>query len=308
VFKERLIVVSGKGGVGKTVIASAIADFLARGGGRAGTSGRPPGEKTVLVSLDAQLDRHPIFDVPLTYEPEEAANNLWVMRVDASSAMREYVRRKVPFSGMYETFLKSRMFRDFAEAAPGFEELMCLGKIYDLATDSGFGKVVFDAPATGHLKTLIDVPAATLKAVLVGPLNHNARRIQDLLMDPDRTRVVLATLAEEMAVREAMELEAFCRERRVGVGPMIVNQRVLERFGEDEVAAMASVTEPGPALAIAMDAARREHQLASSQNESMTLLNKGRCPVWELPRVIDHEPAALLEGLVARLGEFDLDG
>jgi hypothetical protein len=57
-----------------------------------------------------------------------------------------------------------------------------------------------------------------------------------------------------------------------------------------------------------MDAARREHQLVSSQNESMTPLGKGRCAVWELPRVIDHEPAALLEGLVARLGEFDLDG
>ena len=157
------------------------------------------------------------------------------MRVDAFAAIREYVRRKVPFSGMYDTFLKSHMFRDFAEAAPGFEELMCLGKLYDLATDSDFDKVVFDAPATGHLKTLVDVPAATLKAVLVGPLNHNARKIQDLLMNPERTRVVLATLAEEMAVREVMELAAFLSERRMGVGPVVVNQRVTSRFSPGEV-------------------------------------------------------------------------
>jgi len=313
VFKERLIVVSGKGGVGKTVIASAIADSLARGHNQAAApsrpaGGKPAGEKTVLVSLDAQLDRHPVFDVPLSYEPEEAANNLWVMRVDAFSAVREYVRRKIPFSAMYETFLESRMFRDFAEAAPGFDELMCLGKIYDLATDSGFGKVVFDAPATGHLKTLIDVPAATLKAVLVGPLNHNARRIQDLLMDPERTRVVLATLAEEMAVREAMELEDFCRERRMRVGPVIVNQRVLGRFTDHEIEAMASITAPGATLSLAMEAAHREHQLAASQSESLAPLEDRRCAVWDLPRVIDHEPAALLEGLVTRLREFDLDG
>ncbi len=302
-FKERLIVVSGKGGVGKTVIASTIADLLARGAGPGQT-----GEKTVLVSFDAQFDRHPVFDVPLGYEPEEAASNLWVMRVDAFAAIREYVRRKVPFSGMYETFLKSRMFRDFAEAAPGFEELMCLGKLYDLATDSAFQRVVFDAPSTGHLKTLIDVPAATLKAVLVGPLNHNARKIQDLLMDPEKTRVVLATLAEELAVQETLELERFCRERRMGVGPVIVNQRVPDRFGAEEIQAMDSVTEPDSALAIAMEAARREHELAGSQKESAAPLSGSRCAVWNLPRVIDHEAAALLEGLVSHLAGIVRDG
>ena len=303
-FKERLIVVSGKGGVGKTVIASAIADILARSGGQ----GDRGGKKTVLVSFDAQFDRHPVFDVPLHYEPEEAAHNLWVMRVDALAAMREYVRRKVPFSGMYDAFLKSRMFRDFAEAAPGFEELMCLGKLYDLATDSGFERVVFDAPSTGHLKTLIDVPAATLKAVLVGPLNHNARRIQDLLMDPERTRVVLATLAEELAVREAMELEHFCRDRRMAVGPVIVNQRIVDRFGADEVAAMDSITESDSALSTAIAAARREFELAGSQSESIAPLADSRCDVWNLPRVIDHEAAALLEGLVSHLAGIVDDG
>ena len=288
-FRERLIVVSGKGGVGKTVVASAIADLCAREA------------KTVLVSFDGQTERHPLFDVPLTYEPQEAANNLWVMRVDAFAAIREYVHRKVPFSGMYDTFLNSRMFRDFAEAAPGFEELMCLGKLYDLATESGFSKVVFDAPATGHLKTLVDVPAATLKAVLVGPLNHNARRIQDLLMNPERTRVVLITLAEEMAVREALELEAFLAERRMGLGSMIVNQRVPSRFSTEEIKAMASITAPGPALVAAVEAARCESELAASQEAALGLLGSEARRLWELPRVIDHEPAALLTGLAGQL-------
>ncbi len=291
-----MIVVSGKGGVGKTVIAGAIADLCARE------------DRTVLVSFDGQTDRHPLFDVPLVYEPQEAANNLWVMRVDAFAAIREYVRRKVPFSGMYDTFLKSRMFRDFAEAAPGFEELMCLGKLYDLATDSAFSKVVFDAPATGHFRTLIDVPAATLQAVLVGPLNHNARKIQDLLMNPERTRVVLATLAEEMAVREALELETILRERRMGVGPMIVNQRVPSRFGPEEIEALGAITDPGPALLAAIEAAGAESALAASQDASLAPLADGARTLWQLPRIIDHEPAALLTGLVAHLSEQAANG
>lgn len=294
VFKERLIVVSGKGGTGKTVMAGAIADLCART------------EKTVLVSFEAQLDRHPLFDVPLQYEPVEAAANLWVMRVDAFAAIHEYVRRKMPFPGLYEAFLKSRMFRDFAEAAPGFEELMLLGKLYDLATSSDFDRVVFDAPATGHLKTLLDVPMATLKAVLVGPLNHNARRINDLLMDPERTRLVLITLAEEMAVREALELEAFCAERRMNVGPMIVNQRVTERFTAGEVQAMGELREEttSPELRAALISAAAEHETAMSQRVALAPLAPGKRTLWHVPRVIDHEAAALLDAVAGHLVEL----
>lgn len=291
-FEQQLVIVSGKGGVGKTVMAGAIATICARR------------YRTMLVSLDPHVDQHPFFDVPLGYEPVELAGNLSVMRVEALPAVREYVRRKVPFSGLYDAFLRSRMFRDFAEAAPGFEELMCLGKLYDLATDAGFERVVFDAPSTGHLRTLIDVPAATLKAVLVGPLNHNARRIQDLLMNPERTRVVLASLAEEMAVREALELESFCRDRRMKVGPVIVNQRVAGRLAADEVAALNDLLrgfpEPSEALRSAVDCALAEHDLAASQTEAVAPLAGSRT-VWTVSRCIDHEPEALLAAVVAEL-------
>ena len=147
-FEQRLIVVSGKGGTGRTVLSCALATLCARR------------RKTVLVSFDRQLDAHPILGVLLGYEPVNASRGLDVMRIDALSAIREYARRRLPLARVYDAFLKSRMFRDFAEAAPGFEELMCLGKLYDLVTESGYERVIFDAPATGHLRTLVDVPAA----------------------------------------------------------------------------------------------------------------------------------------------------
>ena len=83
-----------------------------------------------------------------------------------------------------------------------------------------FDRVVFDAPATGHLRTLLGVPMAVQRAVQVGPVNHVAGRIRDLLLDTDRTHVCVATLAEEMPVREAQDLvtlyrSSHCRVQRI---------------------------------------------------------------------------------------------
>ena len=243
-----------------------------------------------------------MLDVPLDYEPVPAAHGLAVLRVEALAAVREYVRRRLPFSGLYDAFLTSRMFRDFAEAAPGFEELMCLGKLYDLAESSRYAHVVFDAPATGHMKTLIDVPAATLEAIQVGPLNHNARRIQDLLLDPDRCRVILVTLPEEMAVSEALELRAFCAERRMGLGPIVVNQFVKDHFDPAELSGMERIQNPSPALRGAVDCVREEIALSESHASAVARL-RDLGPLL-VPRFVDHTPAALLRGIDASLGQL----
>lgn len=290
-FSERLIIVTGKGGVGKSALASAIA--------LRGSRSRP----TVLVTTETHETRHPFLEVPLGYEPVPARPGLAVCRVEGLAAVREYVRRKVPFAGVYDAFLRSRTFRDFAEAAPGFEELMCLGKIYDLATGADFQQVVFDAPSTGHFRSLMDVPAATLDAVRVGPLNHNARRIQDLLLDPERTAVVVVALAEEMAVREATELESFCRKARMGFAGVFVNQSVEARFRAAELEALDRLADTAPELVESVRVVRAEAALAASQKEALELFEPGMRPV-KVPRFIDYTPAALIEHIAAVFDDF----
>ena len=196
---HRLVIVTGKGGVGKSLLASTLAALCA-----------DRGLNTILVTLDTRDDRHPVLDVPLEYTPYQVAPRFAVSRVDAFAAVAEYARSTLPLSMFYEGFFRSRTFRDFATAAPGFEDLMCLGKLYNLAVQSEFDRVIFDAPATGHFRELLEVPALTQRAVRVGPLNHNARKIQDLLLDAERTHVLVATLAEEMPVQEAMEIVDRC--------------------------------------------------------------------------------------------------
>ena len=285
---HRLIIVSGKGGVGKSVLAAAVARNSAAAGRR-----------TVLVTLDTRDERHPLLDVPLRYQPQPTALGFSVSRVDAFQAAAEYARRTLPFGGVYESFFKGKAFRDFAAAAPGFEELMCLGKLYNLAVQSDFDRVVFDAPATGHLRDLLAVPRLTQQAVRVGPLNHNARKIEDLLLDPDRTRVLIATLAEEMPVREALELLTLCRdEMRMGVGPVLVNRRVPARCTSRELEA-ARGTASGAAAAHLLDEGERAREAVETQSAALEPLAAARGATLEIPRITQprYDAGALVEAV-----------
>jgi anion-transporting ArsA/GET3 family ATPase len=211
---QRLIVLSGKGGVGKTTLSAAVALRLARAG-----------QRVVLVTLDTRESRHPVFGVPLDYLPQQAHETLWVARVDPISALVDYSRSRLPLGGLYEPVLRSRAVRDFTGALPGFEELMLLGRLYNLAVELEFDRVVFDAPALGHLRQLIEVPAAMQRAMPAGPVHHVAKRIAGLLFDPERTVVLPVTLPEQMPVSEALELLAFCRDRYgMALGPVLINR------------------------------------------------------------------------------------
>ncbi|MDZ7670531.1 MAG: ArsA-related P-loop ATPase [Gammaproteobacteria bacterium] len=287
---------TGKGGVGKSVLAAGMARCSAERGLR-----------TVLVTLDTRSERHPVIDVPLAYKPAQTSHGFAVSRVDAFQAAAEYARRSLPFGAMYEAFFKGRMFHDFAAAAPGFEELMCLGKLYNLAMQSAYDRVIFDAPSTGHLKNLLAVPAATQRAVRVGPLNHNARKIEDLLLDPDRTRILVATLAEDMPLREAMETVSLCRdELRMGLAAVLVNRRLPRRFADSELAAAGSLERAdslSQAAAGMLAAGRNELAECASQDESLRPLQGLGVDTVAVPRIVQHayDGDALIEDVAPYL-------
>ena len=126
-------------------------------------------------------------------------------------------------------------------------------------------------------------------------------------MDPERTRLVLITLAEEMAVCEAGELLGFGGERRMAVGPLIVNQRVRTRFTEEEVAALQKLNEPSAELQVTIDCALAEFRLSRSQDLALASLGDlpDRTPIYEVPRGPSHEPDALLDRIRRALLDRD---
>ena len=295
-----LHLISGKGGVGKTRVAALLAQqFAARG------------EKTLLVSFEETGRAHPIFPVTPAYEPVSVAEDLFVSRVDAREALLEYVRRRMTFSLVYETALKNPLVGGFLTALPIFEELMCLGKLYDLTTDPGspFDRVVFDAPATGHCQILLNIPTVAAQTLLAGPVHRSALEIQAMLRDPAITELLIVTLPEETPVREAAMLARYARESaRVRVPAVLVNRMVPQRFAGAEGQALKDLfqdTAAGDGLALAREAVSLERSIALEQAAQVEALqaeiDAGAQRVIELPEVVDRDDPAFASALAAVL-------
>ena len=206
--------------------------------------------------------------------------------------------------GLYDWFLNSTTLEHFTQAAPGFEELMCLGKLYDLVSDSKYDLIVFDGPATGHAALMLRVPGATVAAVRTGPLHHNALKIQLMLENDIKTRVVIVALAEEMAVREASELATYVTdELAMHLGPMIVNRVTQQLFDRGEVDALRATTGASAALLRMTRTASARFERASAEAQYIATLREGHKRLIEVPRVVlaRHDSKALIDGIVASL-------
>jgi anion-transporting ArsA/GET3 family ATPase len=288
---QKLLIVTGKGGVGKSTVAAALALACAA-----------RGERTLLVVPASADEPHPVFGSIVRYEPAPVRANLFASRVDGHSALKEYVRRTLWPARLYDWVVDSRALVHFTEAAPGFDELMCMGKVYELCKDSAFQRIVFDAPSTGHALLMLRVARVTAAAVRTGALHHNALKIQLLLENDTRTSVVTVALAEEMPVRETLELRARLEsEAALRPGPVLVNRVRQQLFSQSEIDALGSIAAPSPTLERLVRAARSRRRLSHAQEEQIASL-AGVQPTL-LPEVIRdrHDAAGLAEALATHV-------
>lgn len=296
---KRLLIVTGKGGVGKSTIAAALAAEAARRGRR------------VLLASHTRIEGpHPCFGTTMSYKPVRLRENLYLSRIDARDALKEYVHRTLPLGQFYDWFLDGKAFAHFTEATPGFDDLLCLGKVYDHVTGpDAFDLVVLDAPSTGHAALMLRVPAVTCAAVATGPLHHNALKIR-LLLEGSRTEVVLVALPEEMALREAQELgDHITTELDMSVAALVLNRVVPPRFDDSEIDALSALPEGSPALQRITRAARERHALAVLQARYETTFGPA-APRLRVPHIIQQQfdGPALVDRVADHLSERNPDG
>jgi len=244
---SRVVIVAGKGGVGKTTVTAALATAAARAGA-----------SVLIVEVEGKSGLSAALGcAPLTYEEQPVADRLRARTLTPDEALLEYLEER-GLRRISRRLVRSGALDVVATAVPGMKDILVLGKVKQLERGGAADLIVIDAPAAGHAISFLMSPRGLLDAVRVGPVRTQAEEVLALLSDPERCRVVLVTLAEETPVNELIET-AFALEDRVGVklGPVVVNA-VPDRPGFDGPAladAAAAGVALAPPVAAALDAA-----------------------------------------------------
>ncbi len=197
---RHLVIVTGKGGTGKTSVAAALGLRAAARGLR-------------VCVVETGLDEH----VPRLVAPDSTPGTplrpgLESLRIDPYEALAEYLTLQLGVPGLATRVLRNEGFRKLLDAAPGWRELVTLGKVWHLREQGEFDLLLVDAPATGHGLTFLDVPRVVGSAVRAGPLRRHAGWVEEMVRDPQNTVLLPVALAEELPARETAELVTRLRE------------------------------------------------------------------------------------------------
>jgi anion-transporting ArsA/GET3 family ATPase len=284
-YDKRLILVGGKGGVGRSTVSAAIASTAAS-----------RGRKTLLFEASANDRFGSYFGKPAVgTQITQLAPNLWAVNTTPAAALQEYGLMILKFKKVYDMIFENRITKAFLRAVPGMDDYAVLGKVWYQTTEEKRGKpvwdtVVFDMPASGHSLSMLRIPWVIVDTVPEGPLTRDARTVQALLRDPARTAMVLVTLAEEMPTSEVRELESKL-VANLGIRPqhLIVNQVYTDRFPSTAPSGKildALLAEPSPELApLVGHAELHRARRALNQRYLAELSHTVAAPMTELPMV-----------------------
>jgi anion-transporting ArsA/GET3 family ATPase len=311
-LQSHVLVVAGKGGVGKTTITAALARVAAGAG---------------LSVLVLELEGKPGvpaaygLDGSLGYEEAELAEGalggdgrVRARRITPDDALLEYLADH-GMKRVSKRLVSTGALDVVSTAIPGIRDILVLGKVKSLERERAADLILVDAPATGHAMTFLSSAQGLLDAARSGPVRLQAAEVVELLSDPDRCQVVLVTLPEEMPVNEVVEA-AYQLEDRVGIslGPVVANACLPDEPALDvdpqKAAAAAGVTLAAvdrEALAAAAAFRSRRRRLQEEQLARLAAelpLPQLRTPFLFTPTIGPDEVTQLADSLAAGIGEL----
>jgi len=294
---KSLLLVTGKGGVGRTTVAAAL-----------GLKAAGEGRRTIVCEV-AEQERLPTLfgGTQAGHHERELAPGLFGISIDPERAKEEWLRYQLG-SALAGLLGHSRIFQYLTAAAPGLTELVTVGKVWELAQlqrktakASPYDLVIVDSPATGHGVAMLRAPRTFSEVARVGPIHRQAATIHRFLTDPAATGVLTVALPEEMPVTETLELGGRLREEMgMRIDRIVVNQLLPERFSGAEAGRLESVDGRGsPAIRAALS----EYRRARLQRSQLRRLRRAaEAPVTTLPFLFATDfGQRQLEALAARL-------
>ena len=310
---RRLLFVTGKGGVGKSTVAAALALLAAQ-----------RGKRTLACEVDAKGDLASLFETPpLAFAPRPIFPGVWGMAMHTEDSLDEYLRLQLHVPGIGRIGPLAKAFDFVATAAPGVREILTVGKLAYEVRERHYDLVVADASATGHVIGQLTAPQAINSLVRVGGIRSQTDWVLDILGDASLTGLVVVTTPEEMPVRETIELVSRARdETNVALAAVVVNRVLPELFSHADEAVFERLREPavvgrlaslrGPADGIdfVLDAARLAVTLRRARTGHLDQLRDSidpSVPLLYLPELFTRgygrrSTAQVAEALGAELG------
>jgi hypothetical protein len=298
-----LVVVTGKGGTGRTTIAAAL-----------GLAAAARGRRTIVCEVAGQTRVPPLLGGPggragaAPGAEDAVADNLWATTIDPHGALEEWLAHQVP-RRLASLLGRSGAFSGFVSAAPGARELVTIAKAWELGEPRRWRRdarrydtVILDAPASGHGLGLLRTPRTFADIARIGPIAGQARVVDEALTDPVRTAVVAVALPGELAVSETLELERWIGERvGRGLDAIVVNAVWPRRIGARDAARVAAAD--GALPPAAQHAARAACERVRTQQRQLARLRRDAlAPVHTLPfAFVERLGSAQIHAFSARL-------
>ena len=285
----RAILVTGKGGVGKTTVTAAIARAISATGKRvlAGEVAAV-GDSVSPLGLALGVSNAGLSPVPV-------AEGLDMVLLDSASGHRAFLRDVLPLRMLADAAMSSEAIRRFLSTAPAFPEMGTLYRMLELMRLRGKGQayaydtLVIDLPATGHALALAQIPGALLEILPGGPIVDAVKEGLVTLHDPEKTGAIVVTLPEALPVSESLELLDGIVKHGIAARGIVLNRVPTNPFSAAELHAVAAHFESAPSLL----GSRHTGRIVRANEARARLVGHG-APLLELPELPfdDHDPAS----------------
>lgn len=277
-LNQQIIFVTGKGGVGKSTVAAAIAWSHAQAG-----------QKTLLVELGYQSFYQDYFHLEkVSYKPTSLKPGLDVALWSGPECLREYALHLIKVETLYRLFFENQVSRSLINVAPALSELAILGKVTShlrkVGPEMTYDCIVVDAFSTGHMLALLRAPLGMAEAIHFGPMGDQTRAIFEILKDSAKTSFFVVSLPEELPVIESLELSKGIHET-TGSNPVLLLNKFLP------IPEVLIKTQLESSFANFISATQER------QNSALKKLSQPNVPVKKLPFILTSKSWEIVDTL-----------